>query len=51
MRDVLTKLDIHQHGGSDRVNFRSRNLINPIKDAIASQKPFLGICLGLQILF
>jgi glutamine amidotransferase len=32
-------------------NLRSRNLIEPIKRAIASGKPFLGICLGLQILF
>ncbi|MDQ2100908.1 MAG: imidazole glycerol phosphate synthase subunit HisH [Tychonema bourrellyi B0820] len=32
-------------------NLRSRNLIEPIKNAIASGKPFLGICLGLQILF
>ncbi|MEP6485646.1 imidazole glycerol phosphate synthase subunit HisH [Microcoleus vaginatus GB2-A3] len=32
-------------------NLRSRNLIEPIKKAIASGKPFLGICLGLQILF
>ncbi|MFB2918627.1 imidazole glycerol phosphate synthase subunit HisH [Aerosakkonema funiforme] len=30
---------------------RSRDLVQPIKDAIASGKPFLGICLGLQILF
>lgn len=30
---------------------RSRDLEQPIKDAIASGKPFLGICLGLQILF
>lgn len=30
---------------------RSRDLIQPIKDLIASGKPFLGICLGLQILF
>jgi glutamine amidotransferase len=30
---------------------RSRDLIQPIKDVIASGKPFLGICLGLQILF
>ncbi len=29
---------------------RDRDLISPIKDAIASGKPFLGICLGLQIL-
>ena len=32
-------------------HLRSRNLENPIKEAIASGKPFLGICLGLQILF
>lgn len=32
-------------------NLRSRNLIEPIKSAIASRKPFLGICLGMQILF
>jgi imidazole glycerol-phosphate synthase subunit HisH len=30
---------------------RSRGLEQPIKEAIASGKPFLGICLGLQILF
>ncbi len=30
---------------------RSRHLEAPIKRAIASGKPFLGICLGLQILF
>jgi len=32
-------------------HLRSRNLEQPRKDAIASGKPFLGICLGLQILF
>ncbi|HIK29217.1 MAG: imidazole glycerol phosphate synthase subunit HisH [Oscillatoriaceae bacterium SKW80] len=32
-------------------HLRARDLINPIKDALASGKPFLGICLGLQILF
>lgn len=32
-------------------NLRSRGLAEPIKLAIASGKPFLGICLGLQILF
>jgi len=32
-------------------NLRSRGLEQPIKEAIASGKPFLGICLGLQILF
>src|SRR4028119_279645 len=30
---------------------RSHDLVEPIKDAIASGKPFLGICLGMQILF
>ncbi|MGB3495402.1 MAG: imidazole glycerol phosphate synthase subunit HisH [Elainellaceae cyanobacterium] len=29
---------------------RSRDLIQPIKDVIAKGTPFLGICLGLQIL-
>lgn len=32
-------------------HLRSRDLIQPIKDIIASGKPFLGICLGLQLLF
>ncbi len=32
-------------------HLRSRDLVQPIKDAIDSGKPFLGICLGLQILF
>ncbi|AKG24269.1 imidazole glycerol phosphate synthase subunit HisH [Calothrix sp. 336/3] len=32
-------------------HLRSRGLEQPIKAAISSGKPFLGICLGLQILF
>lgn len=32
-------------------HLRARGLEAPIKQAIASGKPFLGICLGLQILF
>jgi len=32
-------------------HIRSRYLVEPIKAAITSGKPFLGICLGLQILF
>ena len=32
-------------------HIRELNLEEPIKQAIASGKPFLGICLGLQILF
>ncbi|MBR8828693.1 MAG: imidazole glycerol phosphate synthase subunit HisH [Gomphosphaeria aponina SAG 52.96 = DSM 107014] len=31
-------------------NLRDRHLVAPIKAAINSGKPFLGICLGLQIL-
>jgi imidazole glycerol-phosphate synthase subunit HisH len=30
---------------------RRRDLVGPTKDAIAADKPFLGICLGLQLLF
>ena len=30
---------------------RRRDLVGPIKDAITANKPFLGICLGLQLLF
>ena len=30
---------------------RNRDLVGPIKDAIEAGKPFLGICLGLQLLF
>lgn len=32
-------------------HLQQRDLIIPIKDFIKSGKPFLGICLGLQILF
>ena len=32
-------------------NLNDYDLVSPIKDFIASGKPFLGICLGLQILF
>ncbi len=30
---------------------RQRDLVGPIKDFIDSGRPFLGICLGLQLLF
>jgi imidazole glycerol-phosphate synthase subunit HisH len=30
---------------------RSRNLVQPILENITSGKPFLGICLGMQVLF
>jgi glutamine amidotransferase len=29
----------------------SRNLLQPVRDAIASGRPFLGVCMGLQALF
>ncbi|MEB3294809.1 MAG: imidazole glycerol phosphate synthase subunit HisH [Synechococcales bacterium] len=32
-------------------NIRDRHLEDPIKQAIAAGKPFLGICMGLQVLF
>lgn len=32
-------------------NLKKLDLISPIKDAIQADKPFLGICLGLQLLF
>ncbi len=32
-------------------NLRRRHLEEPIKEAIAAGKPFLGICVGMQILF
>jgi len=36
----------------DAINeLRQRELIEPIKQHIAAGKPFLGICLGLQLLF
>ncbi len=32
-------------------NLKDLNLVAPIKDCVNSKKPFLGICLGLQLLF
>lgn len=32
-------------------NLENKNLIEPIKNAIANNAKFLGICLGLQVLF
>jgi len=37
--------------GDAIAELRRRDLVNPLRDAIASGKPFLGICLGLQLLF
>ena len=33
------------------LELRKRDLIQPLHEFIASGKPFLGICLGLQLLF
>lgn len=37
--------------GDAMAELRRRDLVGPIRDAIAEGKPFLGICLGLQLLF
>lgn len=37
--------------GDAIAELRRRKLVEPIKEAVASGKPFLGICLGLQLLF
>ena len=37
--------------GDAMEELKARRLIDPIKDAIKSGKPFLGLCLGLQLLF
>jgi glutamine amidotransferase len=37
--------------GDAIAELRRRELVQPIRDAIAAGKPFLGICLGLQLLF
>jgi glutamine amidotransferase len=37
--------------GDAMAELRTRGLVEPIRDLIAAGKPFLGICLGLQLLF
>lgn len=37
--------------GDAMAELRRRGLVDPIRQAVASGKPFLGICLGLQLLF
>lgn len=32
-------------------NLRERQLVEPVKEYISSGRPFLGICMGLQVLF
>jgi len=37
---------------ADAINeLKQRQLVEPIRDFVSSGKPFLGICLGLQLLF
>jgi glutamine amidotransferase len=37
--------------GDAIAELKRRELVQPIREAIAAGKPFLGICLGLQLLF
>ena len=37
--------------GDAMKNLKEFDLVEPIKDFIAAGKPFLGVCLGLQLLF
>jgi imidazole glycerol-phosphate synthase subunit HisH len=37
--------------GEAMKELKRRKLVGPIKDAISEGKPFLGLCLGLQLLF
>jgi glutamine amidotransferase len=37
--------------GASMDNLRDLNLVDPIAEVIAAGKPFLGICVGMQILF
>src|SRR6478752_9834648 len=37
--------------GDAMAELRRRELVQPIRDCVESGKPFLGICLGLQLLF
>jgi len=37
--------------GDAMAELRARGLVEPIRELIAAGKPFLGICLGLQLLF
>src|SRR5438045_4853660 len=37
--------------GDAMAELRRRELVEPIRAAVAAGKPFLGICLGLQLLF
>jgi imidazole glycerol phosphate synthase glutamine amidotransferase subunit len=39
------------HFGAMMKGLASRDLLDPLRDFVASGKPFLGICLGLQALY
>lgn len=39
------------HFAQAMANLKNKNLIEPIKNAIENNSKFLGICLGLQVLF
>lgn len=39
------------HFAQSMKNLENKNLVEPIKNAIANNAKFLGICLGLQVLF
>lgn len=39
------------HFAQSMTNLETKNLIDPIKTAIANDSKFLGICVGLQVLF
>src|SRR5436853_2822438 len=37
--------------GACMANLRARGLLEPVRRAITANRPFLGICLGMQLLF
>ncbi|MCA9213105.1 MAG: imidazole glycerol phosphate synthase subunit HisH, partial [Planctomycetales bacterium] len=62
--EAIVTGDVHQISSADKVvlpgvgafrdaigELKRRELVTPIRDVIESGKPFLGICLGLQLLF
>jgi glutamine amidotransferase len=38
-------------GGDTMASLRSLKLVTPIREYIARNRPFLGVCIGLQVLF
>jgi len=37
--------------GDTMANLKAKNMVDPIRQFIAAGRPFLGICIGLQVLF